>query len=180
MKKPDIPNNESERLCVLNALNVLDTPPESRFDQITKEAKDHYNVPIALVSIVDADRQWFKACHGLDASETGRDISFCGHAIHHDDILYVPDALEDIRFATNPLVTGDPKIRFYAGAPLVIQDGLRMGTLCIIDREPRYFDDEEFLKLRELANKVEFELKQGFEEKAENGINALLSPSSMY
>lgn len=161
MKKPDIPDNEQERLCLLDSLNILDTPPESRFDDITKEAKEYYQVPIALVSIVDADRQWFKSSQGLDASETHRDISFCGHAIHHDEILYIPDALEDIRFATNPLVTGEPKIRFYAGAPLIIRDDLRIGTLCIIDRKPRYFDDEEFDKLRELANRVQVELNAG-------------------
>ncbi|UAA37626.1 GAF domain-containing protein [Paraneptunicella aestuarii] len=161
MKKPEIPGNEQERLCLLDSLNILDTPPESRFDDITKEAKEYYQVPIALVSIVDADRQWFKSCQGLDVSETHRDISFCGHAIHHDEILYIPDALEDIRFATNPLVTGEPKIRFYAGAPLIIRDELRIGTLCIIDRKPRYFDDEEFDKLRELANRVQAELNAG-------------------
>lgn len=161
MKKPEISVNESERLCLLRDLNVLDTPPESRFDKITKMAKEIFQVPIALVSLVDVDRQWFKSAQGLDATETSRDISFCGHAIHHDEILYVPDALDDLRFATNPLVTDAPHIRFYAGAPLILKPDLRMGTLCIIDRVPREFDEKELVKLRELADMVQIELKAG-------------------
>lgn len=161
MKIPDIPANETDRLCLLRDLAVLDTPPECRFDTITKKAKEFYKVPIALVSLVDADRQWFKSSQGLDATETSRDISFCGHAIHHDEILYVPNALDDLRFATNPLVTGAPYIQFYAGAPLILGDSLRMGTLCIIDRVPREFEENELLKLRELADQVQAELKAG-------------------
>lgn len=159
MIKPESPANEKARIHALHGLNILDTPPENRFDNITDTAKKHYDVPIALVSIVDVDRQWFKSVQGLDASETSRDISFCGHAIHHDEILYVPDACDDLRFATNPLVTGAPFIRFYAGAPLIIGPELRVGTLCLIDRKPRQFEYEEFEFLRELANNVERELK---------------------
>lgn len=158
MKKAELPANEQQRMHVLNALNILDTPPENRFNDITLLAKQHYDVPIALVSIVDVDRQWFKSAQGLDASETSRDISFCGHAIHHDEVLYVPDAYDDLRFVTNPLVTGDPFIRFYAGAPLILGSELRVGTLCIIDRKPRQFDYEEFDYLCDLARSVEREL----------------------
>ncbi len=161
MKIPKIPTNEADRICMLRDLAILDTPPESRFDDITKQAKAFYKVPIALVSIVDVDRQWFKSSQGLDASETSRDISFCGHAINHDDILYISDTLEDLRFATNPLVVGEPFIRFYAGAPLILDTDLRMGTLCIIDRVPREFEDKDLVTLRELANKVQEELKAG-------------------
>ena len=158
MMTPEIPSNELERVCALQELQMLDTPPETRFDDITQEAMSYFQVPIALVSLVDSTRQWFKSCQGLGASETDRNISFCGHAINHDDILYVPNALEDLRFSTNPLVLGEPFIRFYAGAPLIIRANVRVGTLCIIDSQPREFSDEELAVLRELANVVQYEL----------------------
>lgn len=165
MKFPEIPSNEGERLDFLKSLAILDTPPESRFDEVTQEAKRLFNVPIALVSLIDADRQWFKSCIGLDASETGRDISFCGHAINHDEILYVPDTEDDLRFKTNPLVEGEPYIRFYAGAPLIMRPDLRIGTLCIIDRIAREFSDEKLSELRRLADMVQSELKKRVERK---------------
>jgi len=155
--KPDIPLNEQERLETLRSLAVLDTPPEERFDRLTRMAKRLFGVPIALVSLIDENRQWFKSCVGLNASETLRDISFCGHAILGDDILVVPNAIDDIRFADNPLVTGDPHIRFYAGCPLKAPNGNKLGTLCIIDQEPRNFTEEEFKALSDLASIVERE-----------------------
>jgi len=158
MKLPDLPLNECERLGFLRELAILDTPPESRYDEITLEAKRYFNVPVALVSLIDADRQWFKSCQGLDVSETERDISFCGHAINHDEVLYVPNTEEDLRFRTNPLVTGEPYIRFYAGAPLIMSENLRLGTLCIIDRVSREFDEDQLAVLRRLADQVQDEL----------------------
>jgi len=158
MKRPEIPHNESKRQAALCGLNVLDTPAEARFDRITRVAQQHFQVSIALVSLVDEDRQWFKSRQGLDASETPRDISFCGHAILSEEIFYIPNTLTDSRFADNPLVTGPPNIRFYAGAPLHAPDGKRIGTLCIIDDKPREFSAEELAILRDLANSVEKEL----------------------
>ncbi|MBE1300569.1 MAG: GAF domain-containing protein [Alteromonadaceae bacterium] len=162
MKEPDFPDNEEQRLACLISLNVLDTPPEKRFDNITSECKERFSVPICLVSLVDSDRQWFKSRQGLDACETGRDISFCGHAINYSDILLVEDTLEDYRFKTNPLVQGEPDIRFYAGAPLTINKEYRIGTLCCIDRVPRYFTDEDLKDLRKFADQVERELERNF------------------
>ncbi len=155
---PDIPANEAERLAALHALKVLDTPAEARFDRITRVAQRHFDVPIALVSLVDEGRQWFKSCQGLDATETSRDISFCGHAILNDAILIVPDATEDPRFADNPLVTGSPNIRFYAGTPLHAPGGERVGTLCVIDTQRRAFGAGDIAMLRDLADCVEEEL----------------------
>lgn len=158
MQPPPIPADEPERQGALDALKLLDTPPEQRFDRLTRIARRHFGVPIALVSLVDRERQWFKSRQGLDASETRRDISFCGHAIVSDDIFCVPDALEDPRFADNPLVTGDPRIRFYAGAPLHAPDGSRVGTLCIIDGKPRRLSENELATLRDLADIAEKEI----------------------
>jgi GAF domain-containing protein len=134
-----IPTDETQRLDALRQLLVLDTPPEERFDRITRFAAREFDMPVALVSLIDANRQWFKARVGLEACETTRDISFCGHAIEGSAVMVVEDAREDPRFADNPLVTGDPFIRFYAGAPLVLPGGLSVGTLCVIDIEPRSF-----------------------------------------
>ncbi|GGA64109.1 GGDEF domain-containing protein [Neiella marina] len=158
MKKPDRPDNEAARLVELRSLDVLDTPNEERFDRVTRMAKRVFDVPIAVVSLVDDDRQWFKSCVGLDASETSRDVSFCGHAILDSKVLLVPDALKDERFFDNPLVTGEPGIRFYAGCPLRSVSGGRLGTLCIIDTAPRDFCTEEMETLVDLASMVEREL----------------------
>lgn len=149
-----IPSNEHERLQALRELLILDTPPEERFDRIVRFAADEFDVPIALISLIDSERQWFKARLGLQACETGRDISFCGHAVHAGELLMVENALRDPRFFDNPLVTGAPNIRFYAGAPLRLRSGAIVGTLCVIDTRERRLDavDRSILEsLRELA-----------------------------
>ena len=158
MIKPPTPVDELLRLETLRNLKILDTDPEERFDRVTRLAKRVFGTPIALVSLVDAERQWFKSRQGLDAPETPRDISFCGHAILDDEILVVNDAHTDERFCDNPLVTSDPSIRFYAGYPLNAPNGSKVGTLCIIDREPRELDQEDLEMLDELGRMVEEEL----------------------
>jgi GAF domain-containing protein len=152
------PDNDDERLAALHALLILDTPPEERFDKIVAFAAAEFDVPITLISLVDRERQWFKSKIGLAACETGRDISFCGHAITQPAILEVADALEDTRFADNPLVTGAPFIRFYAGAPLRLPSGLTIGTLCLIDTRPRRLDTVELAILETLRDLVVQEL----------------------
>ena len=158
MQTPPIPADEALRIEALRALAVLDTDYEERFDRLTRLAKRLFDVPIALVSLVDTDRQWFKSRAGLDATETSRDTSFCGHAIMEDDIFVVRDALTDDRFHDNPLVSNDPNIRFYAGCTLAVTNGSKVGTLCIIDRVPRDMTDEDYELLRDLAQMVEEEL----------------------
>jgi diguanylate cyclase (GGDEF)-like protein len=158
MLVPGKPANEAVRIQALQDLKLLDTAPEERFDRLTRLAKRLFNVPIALVTLVDKDRQWFKSCVGLDATETPRDVSFCGHAILKDELLLVRDARDDERFHDNPLVIGDPNIRFYAGYPLTVPNGNKMGTLCLIDTKPRELDDEERALLRDLAGMAEQEL----------------------
>ncbi|MBB5185936.1 diguanylate cyclase (GGDEF)-like protein [Zhongshania antarctica] len=158
MKSPDLPKNEKSRLAALSALNILDTPPEDRFDRLTQMTKQILNVPVAVISLVDENRQWFKSCIGLDVSETPRDISFCGHAINGDDLFIIPDASQDERFADNPLVENDPKIRFYAGCPLKALDGSKLGTLCIIDQQPRQLSAEQQHTLKNFGAIVEREL----------------------
>lgn len=131
------PEVEAERLRVLESFQVLDTPPEQAFDDIVRVASLVCGAPIALVTLVDAARQWFKARVGTDVQETPRELSFCQHALARPEVLQVPDATEDPRFCDNPLVTGDAHVRFYAGAPLVTSEGATLGTLCVIDRTPR-------------------------------------------
>ncbi len=159
MLKAPIPTNEDERLKALRDLLILDTPPEERFDRIVQFARDEFDVPIALLSLVDGDRQWFKARVGLDAEETARDISFCGHAILQPDVFLVPDASQDARFADNPLVTGGPQIRFYAGAPLELSPGVRIGTLCLIAPQPRELDETDLAILGVLRDLLLAELR---------------------
>ncbi len=158
MEAPQIPDNEQQRLDTLSSLKVLDTGSEERFDRITRLARRLFDVPIALVSLVDENRQWFKSCYGLDTRETGRDISFCGHAILGDEPFIVEDASKDSRFWDNPLVVGDPNIRFYTGVPLVHEDGMKLGTLCIIDSRPRHLDSDALHDLIDLAKMAEMEL----------------------
>lgn len=158
MIKPPLPHDETLRLKSLHSLKVLDTEPEERFDRITRLARNIFNVPIALVSLVDGDRQWFKSAVGLDADQTPREISFCGHAIVGHDVFVVPSAKQDERFCDNPLVVDDPNIRFYAGYPLRAPNGTRLGTLCLIDREPREFSAADTEMLKSLGEMVEAEL----------------------
>lgn len=158
MKVPATPQNEAERLKTLRSLDILDTPQEERFDRIVRMAKRIFGVPIALVTLVDENRQWFKAHMGLEARETPRDVSFCAHAILGDEIFIVPDALKDERFADNPLVTGEPHIRFYAGCPLRATDGHKLGSLCIIDTVPRHLNNDDLTSLLDLAAMVEDEI----------------------
>lgn len=153
-----IPNGdlerEIERLECLIECDLLDTPDEERFDRVTRIARSLFNVPIAAVSLIDLNRQWFKSKQGLDVDETERSIAFCDYAIHETSIMVVPDAPKDPRFAENPLVTGAMNIRFYAGVPLMIRDGLNIGTLCILDRVPRIFSQEQCQQLTDLAQIV--------------------------
>lgn len=158
MIKPDKPENEKQRINTLKSLNILDTSAEERFDRLTRLAKRMFNVPIALVTLVDTDRQWFKSCIGLNESEAPRDISFCGHAILSDNVFIVEDAQKDERFADNPFVIYSPSVRFYAGYPLKHVDGSKLGTLCIIDTKPRRFSNEDYEVLKDLAELVEQEL----------------------
>jgi diguanylate cyclase (GGDEF)-like protein len=158
LKRAPIPPTESQRIRVLRSLDVLDSVPEERFDRITRIARRMFGVPMAMVSLVDERRQWFKSVQGLEVRETPRDISFCGHAVADDKPLVVLDAMADERFHDNPLVLNDPtSVRFYAGIPLR-SNGAAVGTLCIVDREPRAFPDEEFAALADLAAMVEEEL----------------------
>ena len=137
MPAAPIPEDEEDRLKALERYAILDTAAEDQFDRITRLAAGMVGAPIALVSLVDEARQWFKARVGLDVDQTHRDLAFCSHAILQDDLFIIPDASRDPRFKDNPLVTGDPSIRFYAGAPLRTHDGFKLGTLCVIDRTPR-------------------------------------------
>ena len=148
-----LPADEAERLAALRRAEILDTPPEAAFDRLTRLASELTGAPIALVSLVDSDRQWFKAKVGLDADETPRDWAFCAHALlTPEQVFVVADAAADPRFRANPLVTGDPRIRFYAGAPIMTRDGHALGTVCAIDRQPRTeFGEREAALLKELA-----------------------------
>ena len=164
---PPIPTDEQQRLQTLASYAVMDTPEEPAFDDLVKLAGRICDAPIALVSLVDAERQWFKARIGLEAHETSRDHSFCAHAIGHpSEPMVVEDALEDPRFRDNPLVQGEPNIRFYAGVPMVAPDGQPMGSFCVIDRRPRSLSDAQLQMLRLLAREAMAQLelrRQGLE-----------------
>ncbi|WP_375500828.1 diguanylate cyclase domain-containing protein [uncultured Nostoc sp.] len=150
-----LPENEAERLKVLAGYNILDTLPEEAFDDLTALAAYICKTPIALISLVDADRQWFKSKVGLKARETPRECAFCSHAIlQPDDILVVPNAIKDDRFTNNPLVKGSPKIRFYAGVPLITPDGLPIGTLCVMDTIPHHPSYQQLDALRRLSRQA--------------------------
>lgn len=151
MSQAPIPSNEQERLAALQALELLDSPAEAMFDHITALAAEICDTPIALISLIDTQRQWFKSRVGLDAEQTAREVAFCAHAVHADAPLEVDNALEDARFRDNPLVTSEPHIRFYAGVPLHDSQGLALGTLCVIDRQPRQLDNHQRTQLQHLA-----------------------------
>lgn len=159
MRSAPIPVNEAERLEALRSCGVLDSEPEPQFDEIAKLASQLCCVPMALVSLIDDRRQWFKSRVGLDVPETPRDIAFCSHAVASGEALVVPDALADARFVDNPLVTDAPNIRFYAGIPLTLEEGLHAGTLCVLDRVPRDITPGQFDALAMLARQVTTELK---------------------
>jgi phosphoribosyl 1,2-cyclic phosphodiesterase len=154
-----VPKDEERRLRALQQTGLLDTEAEERFDRYTRIATALFDVPIAMVSLVDTERQWYKSRVGTDVSETGRDRAFCAHVILGDDVMQVPDALVDDRFADSPLVTGEPRIRFYAGAPLSLGDGSAVGTLCVIDHRARNLDEGQLRLLSDLAKLVERELQ---------------------
>ncbi|MCT0199299.1 GAF domain-containing protein [Synechococcus sp. CS-1325] len=157
--KAALSEREDERLEALREYHILDTPPEQAFDDLTALAAYVCDVPIALVSLVDTDRQWFKAKLGIEALETSRDISFCAHAILEEEILVVQDTHLDARFVANPLVTSEPNIRFYAGVPLLSPEALPLGTLCVIDHEPRELNAAQLLALEGLARQVVTQLE---------------------
>ena len=166
MKKAAFPENEAKRLEALQKYNILDTVPELSFDDITQLASHISNTPVALISLVDRERQWFKSKIGFDIQETPRDISFCSHAILDPDILVVPDTHKDERFHDNPLVTSEHNIRFYAGSPLITAKGEALGTLCVFDRTPRNLDETQKEALRALARQVmdQLELRRHISE----------------
>src|ERR1039457_4274673 len=153
------PKNEALRLKVLWQYDLLDTVPEAVFDELTSLAALICDAPIALISLIDEDRQWFKSKFGVTLKETSRDVSFCAHAILQADLMVVPDATKDARFKKNPLVVSDPKIRFYAGAPLITPDGHALGTLCVIDQKPRQLAAPQQEALTLLARHVVTQLE---------------------
>ncbi|MGB6135574.1 MAG: PAS domain-containing protein [Shewanella sp.] len=171
MQAPDLPKNEPSRLNSLKQTGLLDTQPEPRFDRLTHLAQLCLGTEIVLVSLIDADRQWFKSKQGLDACETIRDISFCGYTILGEGIFEVPDALLDNRFADNPLVLNAPHIRFYAGVPLV-SDGENIGTLCFIDSKPRQFTEKERQIATEMGKAIEQEIQDRLQEHAHEQLAA--------
>ena len=151
--------NEEQRLASLHGLSILDTPPEERFDRITRLAASIFNTPMASITLVDRDRQWFKSSYGLDAVESSRETSFCSHAVAAQDVLVVSDTFQDPRFSDNPLVTGSPRIRFYAGCPIFVGPDC-VGTVCVLDNRPRQIDDNSVSLLHDLAALAELELRK--------------------
>ena len=150
---PAKPANEQQRLATLRGYEILDTEPEAAFDDLTLLASYVCQTPVALISLIDADRQWFKSKIGVSVTETSRDVAFCATAILQSDVFVVPDTSQDERFAENPLVVSEPKVRFYAGATLMT-DGQALGTLCVVDRVPRELSPEQLEALRALSRQV--------------------------
>jgi signal transduction histidine kinase len=169
-----IPQNESERLAALRRYDILDTPAEADFDDFTRLASQICGTPMATIALIDADRQWFKSSLGMEANETSRDTSFCGHTILGTEILEVPNALEDKRFRDSPHVTGEPKVRFYAGAPLITPDGQNIGALCVLDRTPHNLTQEQREMLTILSRQVVHLLELRFAGRRIQCLNAEL------
>lgn len=160
-RRPHLPADEVARLAKLRSLGVLDSPPDAALDAIVAAASEMAGVPIALVSLVDAERQWFKSRVGLEAQQTPRELAFCAHAIHGREVFEISDSRQDERFASNPLVTGAPNVVFYAGAPLLTSDGHAIGTLCVIDQQPRHLSDSQRRALLHLGRAVILLLERG-------------------
>lgn len=161
MQEAPIPNNEEERQCALEGLKLLDTATEERFDRITKKATERFSVPISTITLVDKDREWFKSAQGLKQREGPRNISFCGHALMSEIIMVIEDTLADPRFADNPMVKGDPSIRFYAGKSLYEKDSkLPVGVFCIKDHQPRKFSLSDMNDFLDLAEQAENEINK--------------------
>lgn len=187
MKTPPPLAKESARESAVKSLRLLDTPPEERFDRITRLAQRMFNVPIATISLLDNEREWHKSSVGLLSHEFPRRISFLAHALHHDDVMTIVDAASDDRFHDNPLVVEAPGIRFYAACPLISRKGVKIGALCLMDRVPRDLNDDDRALLRDLAKMVEHELagmklgnmdeltalsnRDGFEELCQHALN---------
>lgn len=161
MKAAPISPSDPQRLQALRELLILDTPAEERFDKIVAFAASEFDMPIALISLVDENRQWFKSKIGVETCETSRDVSFCGHALESHDFLVIEDPLSDERFSDNPMVIGDPFVRFYAGAPLVLPSGHVIGTLCLVDQKARTLDTLDLGILGALRDLVMEELVGG-------------------
>jgi two-component system NtrC family sensor kinase len=159
MGAPIMSTNDAARVTALQKYAILDTEPEQAFDDLTLLASYVCKTPIALISLIDEDRQWFKSKVGISATETSRDIAFCSTAIQQPEVLVVPDTLQDERFRTNPLVVAEPNIRFYAGAPLINEDGYALGTLCVVDRTPRNLAPEQEAALKALSRLVLMQLE---------------------
>jgi len=167
MPAADLPPDEEERLKALHDLELLDTEPEEEFDELVRRAAEATGAPIAVITLVDEARQWFKARVNLELESTDRDLAFCAHAIlTPDDLTVVPDTREDQRFNDNLLVTEDPNIRFYAGAPIFTPDGYPIGTLCVIDAAPRGLSEEQADALRDLAREVSMQIERRRLERA--------------
>jgi GAF domain-containing protein len=161
MPAADLPPDEDARLKALRDLEILDTEPEAEFDELVRRAAEATGAPVAVITLLDEARQWFKARVNLELESTDRDLSFCAHAIlTPDDLTVVPDTLQDDRFADNLLVAEDPNIRFYAGAPIFTPDGHAIGTLCVIDQAPRGLTDEQAQALRDLAAEVSRQIER--------------------
>lgn len=158
MKAP-LPKNEAERLKALYEFEILDTKAEKAYDDLTRLATYICRTPIAAITLIDSDRQWLKSRIGIAAAETARDVSFCSHAILDSGIFVVPDTLEDERFRDNPLVTSEPKLRFYAGSPITTSGGYKLGTLCVIDTVPRELSNGQLAALRVLGRQVMMQME---------------------